>query len=97
MTPLEDMVRAAICAKADQIPPDTVPPLQLPARRSPFLSFVYGGRREKESAGTAELAGLALAPAASAVLVAAVIAGSLALSHAITGSRAPGRHSRAPR
>ena len=43
MTPLEDRVRDAIRAKAAEVPPDAVPPLRLPRRRSSF-SLTHGGR-----------------------------------------------------
>jgi hypothetical protein len=74
MTPLEDKLRAAIRAKADEIRPDA-PPLRLPARsrRSRFLA--YGGG-EKEGRPAQRARQRWLAPAASAVLVAAVIAAS---------------------
>jgi hypothetical protein len=91
MTSLEEMIREAFGAKADQIPPDTVPPLHLPVRRR-SLSLAYrGGVRKGMPARRRSRPGW-LAPAASVVLVAAVIAGSLALSHAITGRRGSPRH-----
>lgn len=91
MTSLEEMIREALGAKADQIPPDTVPPLQLPARRRHSLSLAYRGVGRKGMPVNRSRPGW-LAPVASVVLVAAVIAGSLALSHAITGRRGPPRH-----
>jgi hypothetical protein len=91
MTSLEEMIREALGAKADQIPPDTVPPLQLPARRRHSLSLAYRGAGRKGMPVHRSRPGW-LAPAASVVLVAAVIAGSLALSHAVTGRRGSPRH-----
>jgi hypothetical protein len=90
MTSLEETIREAFGAKADQIPPDTVPPLHLPARRR-SLSLTYRGDGRKGVPARRSRPGW-LAPAASVVLVTAVIAGSLALSHAITGRRGSLRH-----
>jgi hypothetical protein len=87
MTPLEEKIRAAMREKADQVPADVVPPLLLPVRpRRPF-SLTYGGGQRT---GALTRRGW-LAPAASALLVAAVIAGSVALSHALLGRRPAGR------
>ena len=95
MTSLEEVIREALGAKADEIPPDTVPPLRLPARRrrSLFLARRGGGRKGMPPARRRRPGWLA--PAGSVVLVAAVIAGSLTLSHAITGPRVPSRHQQA--
>jgi hypothetical protein len=88
MTPLEERIRAAIREKADQVLADTVPPLLLPVRpRRPFPLTYCRGRR------TAAWRARSLwwvAPAASALLVAAVIAGSVAASHALLGRRSAG-------
>ena len=91
MTPLEDTLRRAIRAKADEIPPDAVPPLRLPARRRRSLPLAYGGG---ESKGVPARRGWRewLAPAASAALVAAVVAGPVAVSHVIRGAQTSGRH-----
>jgi hypothetical protein len=86
MTPLEELVRAAIRDKADQVPADAVPPLLLPVRRRRPISLTYGGGKRTG----AQRAGKWLAPAASALLVAAVIAGSLVLSHTLLGRRSTG-------
>jgi hypothetical protein len=76
MTPLEDKVRKAFQAKADQVPADVVPSLRLPARRRRFFSLTYGGG---QSMGAPTRRGW-LAPVACAVLVVAMIAGSVAIS-----------------
>jgi hypothetical protein len=89
MTPLEDKVRKAFHAKADQVPVDAVPPLHLPARRRRFFSLAYGGGQRM---GAPTRRGW-LAPAACAVLVTAVIAGSVAVSRVMPGQQRPGhRH-----
>jgi hypothetical protein len=94
MTSLEEVIREAFGAKADQIPPDTVPPLRLPARRRRSLFLAHRGGGRKGMPARPSRPGW-LAPAGSVVLVAAVIAGSLTLSRAITGQRAPSRHQQA--
>jgi len=87
MTSLEDKIRRAMRDKADQVPGDAVPPLLLPVRprRPPSLAD-GGGQRTGAPAWRGWLA-----PAASAVLVAAVISGSVAISRLVLGARAPGR------
>jgi hypothetical protein len=91
MTPLEDKVRQAFQEKAGQVRLDVAPPLRLPARRRRFPSLAYGGgQRRGAPAGRGWLA-----PAASAVLVAAVIAGSVAASQLLHGQQRPG-HSPGP-
>src|ERR1700722_1166297 len=79
MTPLEDRVRQALEGKAREFPPDAVPPLRLPARRRRFFSLAYGGGERKEAPASRGW----LAPAAAAVMVAAVIAGSAVVSHVV--------------
>ncbi len=79
MTPLEDRVRQALAGKAREFPPDAVPPLRLPARRRRFFSLTYGGGERKEVPASRGW----LVPAAAAVMVAAVIAGSAAVSHVV--------------
>jgi hypothetical protein len=79
MTPLEDRVREALAGKAREFPPDAVPPLRLPARRRRFFSLAYGGGERKEAPASRGW----LAPVAAAVMVAAVIAGSVAVSHVV--------------
>jgi len=86
MTPLEDKVRQAFQAKAGQVRYDVAPPLRLPARRRRFSSLAHGGG---QSRGAPARRGW-LAPAASAVLVAAVIAGSVAVSRGVAGHQRPG-------
>jgi Lipoprotein LpqB beta-propeller domain len=91
-TPLENRVRDAIRAKAAEVPPEAVPPLRLPARRSSF-SLPHGGReRERGPAGRswATRAGARRAwvtPLAGAAGVAA----ALALVFALGGVIHPGR------
>ena len=51
MTPLEDRVRDAICAKAAEVPPDAVPPLRLPARRALVLSPLRRPGERKRAGG----------------------------------------------
>jgi hypothetical protein len=89
MTPIEESIRAAIREKADQVPAHVVPPLLLPVRPRRAFSLTYGGG---QGAGAWRARSLWwLAPAASALLVAAVIAGSVALSHTLLGTRSTGR------
>lgn len=83
MTPLEDKLRRAIQAKASQVPPDAVPPLRLSAGRRRSSSLAHGGG---ERSGAPVRRGW-FAPAASAVLVAALIAGAVAVSHVLGGQR----------
>lgn len=91
MTPLEEKIRAAIREKADQVPADAVPPLLLPVRpRHPF-SLAYGGGQRTGASAWRGRSLRWLAPAASAILVAAVIAGSVALSRTVLGAHPAGR------
>jgi hypothetical protein len=87
MTSLEDKIRRAMREKADQVPGDAVPPLLLPVRPRRSSSLAYGGGRRT---GAPAWRGW-LAPAASAVLVAAVISGSVAVSRLVLGAHAPVR------
>jgi len=87
MTSLEERIRRAMLEKADQVPGDAVPPLLLPARRRHPSSLAYGGGQRT---GTRAWRGW-LAPAASAVLVAAVISGSVAVSRLVLRAQDPGR------
>jgi hypothetical protein len=91
MTPLEEKIRRAIREKADQVPADAVPPLLLPVRQRRPSSLAYGGQRTGTPARHAWVA-----PALSAVLVAAVIAGSVAVSRTVLGRHATGRPGHAP-
>jgi hypothetical protein len=86
MTPLEDKVRKALLAKADQVPVDVVPPLRLHAGRRRFFSLAYGGGQRM---GAPTRRGW-LAPAASAVLVVTVIATTAALTRVMPGQQRPG-------
>jgi hypothetical protein len=88
MTPLEDKVRKAFQAKADQVPVDVVPPLRLPARRRRFFSLAYGGGQRT---GAPARRGW-LAPAASAVLIVTVIAATVAVSRVMSGQQPGHRH-----
>jgi len=74
MTPVEDQLRAAFRAKADEVSPDP-PPLRLPAPGLRSLFLAHGGGGNK---GTRAHQGWHrwIAPAACAVLVVTVIAGS---------------------
>ena len=86
MTPLEDRVRQAIHTKAAEVPPGAVPLLRLPAHRRRSFSLAYrGGGRTGAPARRREW----LAPAAAAVLVAAVVVGSETLSRDLYGRQAP--------
>ena len=86
MTRLEDRVREAFAGKAREFPPEAVPPLRLPARRRRFFSLAYGGGERKEAPASRGW----LVPAAAAVMVAAVIAGSAAVSHVVHQHRGAG-------
>ena len=79
MTRLEDRVREAFAGKAREFPPEAVPPLRLPARRRRFFSLAYGGGERKEAPASRGW----LVPATAAAMVAAVIAGSAAVSHVV--------------
>lgn len=83
MTPLEDEVRKAFQAKADQVPIDVVPPLRLPARRRRFFPLTYGGGQRMGAPARRRW----LAPAASAILVVSVAAGSVAVSRVMAGQQ----------
>jgi hypothetical protein len=95
MMPLEDRLTAAFREKAAGIQPGTVPPLRpVPGRalrrapgRRPAKPARLARRRRLDPPG-ARGALRWLAPAASAVLVIAVIAGAVVVSHGITGTRA---------
>jgi hypothetical protein len=94
MTPLEDRLRRAIRDKASEVPPDAVPPLRLPARHRRSFSLTYrGGGRTGAAARRGWRAWLV--PASAAVLAAAVVVGSEALSHTLYGRPAPARSQQA--
>jgi hypothetical protein len=88
MTQLEDRLRAAIRAKADDIPADTVPLLRLPRPGPGFLSLAHRGGESKRPPA-ARFSRRWLAPAAAAVLVTAVAAGSVAVAGALRGRQQP--------
>jgi hypothetical protein len=81
VTPLEDRIRQALRGEAGDIPPGTAPPLRLPARRRRFFALAYGGGESKEAPAAAWRGWLV--PVAAAVVVAAVIAGVLAVSRTL--------------
>jgi mannan endo-1,4-beta-mannosidase len=90
MTPLEDKLRAAFRAQADEIGP-VAPPLRLPARRPRSLVPGYGGAENRGTPARRAWHGW-IAPAASAVMVAAVIAASaLAFGGSRFASSSPAR------
>jgi hypothetical protein len=93
MTQLEDRLRAAIRAKADDMPTGQVPPLRLPGPGRESFPLAHGGGESKRPPtarlATARLPRRWLAPAAAAVLVAAVAAGSVAVSGALRGRQQP--------
>ena len=87
MTSLEDKIRRAMREKADQVPGDAVPLLRLPVRPRRPSSLAYGGGQRTGAPAWRRW----LAPAASAVLVGAVISGSVAVSRLVLGAHAPGQ------
>lgn len=87
MTPLEDRIRQALRGEAGDMPPGTAPPLRLRVRRRRFFSLAYGGGERQEAPPGSRWG--RLAPVAAAMVVAAVIAGSLAVSHMIQASNQP--------
>jgi hypothetical protein len=93
MTRLEDKLRRAIHAKADQVSSDTVPPLRLSARRRRSFSLAHGGGERMGAPAWRRW----FAPAASAALVIGVIAGSVTVSRLVLGGEAPdGKGAAAP-
>ena len=76
MTPLEDGLRAAMRATAEQIPPGSPSPLILRARRRPIWCRPPGWRAW-------------VIPLAAVVLAGVVVAGSLALASVLTRRPAP--------
>jgi hypothetical protein len=85
MTPLEEQLRRAIQAKASQVPPEGVPPLRLSAHRRRSSSLAHGGG---ERSGAPTRRGW-LAPVASAAVVVALIAASVAVSRSLAGQQKP--------
>jgi hypothetical protein len=82
MTPLADRVRAAMQAKATEVPPEAVPPLRLPARGRRFFSPARGGGGSTGAPARRRW----LSPAAAAVGVVAAIAVSVIVSGRIGGT-----------
>ena len=85
MTSIEDRIRRAMREKADQVPGDAVPPLRLPVRPRRPSSLAYGGGQRTGAPAWRRW----LAPVTSAVLVGAVISGSVAVSRLVLGAHAP--------
>ena len=77
MTPIEDKLRAAIHARADETPA-YAPPLRLPARRRRSFFLAYGGGEKKGTPAQLIWRGWG-APVASAIMVAVVILASAAI------------------
>jgi hypothetical protein len=93
MTPLEDRVREAIRAKAAEVPPGSVPPLRLPARRRSPFSLTHGGRERPGGPPARTRAGRAwAAPLAAAAGVAAALAVVFALTGVIHSGRSANGH-----
>jgi hypothetical protein len=93
MTRLEEKLRRAIHAKADQVSSDTVPPLRLSARRRRSFSLAHGGGERMGAPAWRRW----FAPVASAALVIGVIAGSVTVSRLVLGGEAPdGKGAAAP-
>jgi len=74
MTPIEDKLRAAIRARADEIEP-YAPPLLLPPRRRRSFLLAHGGGEKERTPAQRIWQGWG-APAASAIMVAVVIVAS---------------------
>jgi Glycosyl hydrolase family 26 len=97
MTPVEDQLRAAFRAKADEIRPD-LPPLRLPAPGLRSLFLAHGGGENEGTPGHRTWH-FWIAPAACAVLVVAVIAASAVVfggSRTATSSSARARTTHSP-
>ena len=93
MTPLEDRVRDAIRAKAAEVPPGSVPPLRLPARRRSPFSLTHGGRERAGGPAARARAGRAwAAPLAAAAGVAAALAVVFAVTGVIHSGRSANGH-----
>ena len=90
MSALEDRLRSELRAESEQITPDSIPPLSPPAhngRGRRLLSLAHGGG-ERQGAPAIDWRGW-LTSVAAAIMVAAVIAASGALSHALFRPKAP--------
>jgi hypothetical protein len=88
---LEDRLRRELRAESEQITPDSIPPLSPPAHNGcgrRHLSLAHGGS-ERQGAPALDWRGW-LTSLAAAIVVAAVVAGSGALSHALFRPKAPG-------
>jgi hypothetical protein len=81
---VEDQVRAALRAKAEQVPPHLLPPLRLPARRRRSFSLAYGGGERNRAPSRRRW----LVPAACAGVVAAICVGSFRANHVLSGGQA---------
>jgi mannan endo-1,4-beta-mannosidase len=86
MTPIEDKLRSAIRARADEIEP-YAPPLLLPPRRRRSFFLAHGGGERKRTPAQRVWQGWA-APAASAIMVAVVIVASTVIfgGHSVSSS-----------
>jgi mannan endo-1,4-beta-mannosidase len=91
MTPIEDKLRAAIRARADEIEP-YAPPLRLPPRRRRSFFLAHSGGEKKRTRAQRTWQGWG-APAASAIIVAVVIVASAVISEGHSASSSPARAS----
>jgi mannan endo-1,4-beta-mannosidase len=91
MTPIEDKLRAAIRARADEIEP-FAPPLRLPARRRRSFFLAHGGGEKKRTSAQRVWQGWG-APAASAIMVGVVIVASAVIFGGHSASSSPVRSS----
>ena len=89
MMPLEDLLTTAFREKAADIQPGTVPPLRPAPGRQPAQPTRRSTSARRRTGRRPGAPGPQrwLAPAASAVLVLAVIAGAVVVSRGITGTR----------
>jgi hypothetical protein len=92
MNTIEDRIRAATRAAAGTVPPDSVPPLRLPAWRPAR----FRSRRPRDTRTSGPAWAPRLAPAAAALITVAIVISVLALSRAMheptagTATAAPG-------
>jgi hypothetical protein len=91
MTPIEDKLRAAIHARADEIEP-YAPPLRLPARRRRSFFLAHGGGEKKRTPAQRVWRSWG-APAASAIMVGVVIVASAVIFGGHSASSSPVRSS----
>src|SRR6202044_745987 len=91
MTPIEDKLRAAIRARADEIEP-YAPPLLLPPRRRRSFFLAHGGGGKRRTPAQRVWQGWG-APAASAIMVGVVIVASAVIFGGHSASSSPVRSS----